>query len=98
MSSSDIKMSPSNISTYIYFLYIYLLWYLPEIVNKAYSSRLFQWVVNVVDIHLSLIEEMVKDIDSIYSSWSLLLVSKDQVYPFMQVGTDVVTFQGLKKQ
>ena len=38
---------------------------------------------------------MVEDIERFYGLLPLLLVTKDQVYPLMEVGGDVVTLQGL---
>ncbi len=75
-----------------------LFWDLAKIVDKANGSRLFKWVINVVDVHLALIEEMVEDIDRFHRWRTLLLVTKDQVDPFMQMGADIVTLQSLKTQ
>ncbi len=74
-----------------------LFWDLAKIVDKSNGSCLFKWVINVVDVHLALIEEMVEDIDRFHRWRTLLLVTKDQVDPFMQMGADIVTLQSLKK-
>lgn len=73
----------------------YLLGDLPEVVDEANGGSLLQWVVDVVDVHLALIEEVVEDIDSLHGGWPLLLVAEYEVYPLMQVGADVVTLESL---
>lgn len=40
---------------------------------------------------------MVEDIHCLHRWRTLLLVTKDQVDPFMQMGADIVTLQSLKK-
>lgn len=40
---------------------------------------------------------MVEDIHCLHRRRTLLLVTKDQVDPFMQMGADIVTLQSLKK-
>lgn len=73
-----------------------LFWDLAKVVDESNCSSFFKWVIDVVDIHLTLIKEMVKDINCLDRWWPLLLVTKDQVNPFMQMGADIVTLQSLK--
>lgn len=63
---------------------------LAKVVDEADGGRLFQRVVNVVDVHLALIEEMVEHVYSLHRWRALLLVAEYEVNPFMQVGTDIV--------
>lgn len=51
-----------------------------------------------VNIHISLVEEVMEDINSLDCRLSLLLVPKYQVNPFMQVCWDIVTLQGCSVQ
>lgn len=76
----------------------YLLRDLTEVINEANGGGLLQWVVDVVDIHLTLVEKVVEDVDGFHCSGTLLLVAKDQVDPLMEVGTDVVALQSLQFQ
>lgn len=55
----------------------YLFRNLTEVVDEPYCGCLFQWVVYVVDIHLTLIKQMVEDIYSFYCGRALLFVAKD---------------------
>ena len=47
-----------------------------------------------VDINVSLIEEMVEDIDGINRLLSLLFVSKNEIDPVVHVGRDIVALEG----
>jgi len=49
----------------------------------------------VKDTNCSFIEEVVENIVGIQSLSSGLLVAKDEVYPLVEVGRDVVTLQSL---
>lgn len=50
---------------------------LSKIINEPDGGRLLQRVINVIDIHLSLIEQVMKHVDCFYSWWTLLLVAKN---------------------
>ena len=67
-----------------------------KVVDESYGGRLFEGVVNVVDVHLTLVEQVVEDIHGLHSRRTLLLVAENQVDPFVKVGRDVVTLQSLK--
>lgn len=69
---------------------------LSKIINEPDGGRLLQWVINVVNIHLSLIEQVMKHIDCFYSWWTLLLVAKNEVNPLMKVSWDVFALQRLQ--
>lgn len=69
---------------------------LSEVVDEADGGRLFERVVDVVDVHLTLIEEVVEDVDRLHSRRALLLVAKNQVDPFVEVGRYVVALQRLQ--
>lgn len=62
-----------------------LFWDLSKIINKPDGGCLLQWVINVVNIHLSLVEQVMKHVDCFYSRWTLLLVAKNEVNPLMKV-------------
>lgn len=70
---------------------------MPKVVDEADGGRLLQRVVDVVDVDLTLVKEVVKDVDSLYGRWTLLLVAEDEVDPLVKVGRHVVALQGLKK-
>lgn len=69
---------------------------LSEVVDEADGGRLFERVVDVVDVHLTLVEEVVEDVDRLHSRRALLLVAENQVDPFVEVGRYVVTLQRLQ--
>lgn len=69
---------------------------LSEVVDEADGGRLFERVVDVVDVHLTLVEEVVEDVDRLHSRRALLLVAKNQVDPFVEVGRYVVALQRLQ--
>lgn len=46
-----------------------------------------------VNIHIAFIEEMMENIYSLNSCLPILLVTKDEIYPFMQMLRHIVTFQ-----
>lgn len=74
----------------------YLLWYLSEVADKTQDGALNQRIFDVVEVHLVSIEVRVVGVNGLHSSWAMLLVAKNQVYPAMEVCTDIVTFQCLK--
>lgn len=69
---------------------------LSEVVDEADGGRLFERVVDVVDVHLTLVEEVVEDVDRLHSRRALLLVAENQVDPFVEVGRYVVALQRLQ--
>ena len=75
----------------------HLFWNLTEVIDKPNGGIFLEWIINGVDINVTLVEEMVEHIDSINSCLALLLASEDEINPFMKVSTYIVTFQGLKK-
>lgn len=75
----------------------YLFWYLSKVVYKSNGCIFLQGIINTVYIHIAFIEEMMEHIDSIFCCLTLLFVAKDQVYPLMEVGTNVVWLKGLGK-
>lgn len=80
---------------YVFFAQIRLVKHLfgdlAKVVDETDGGCLFQGVVDVVDVHLALIEKMVEHVDSLHCWRALLLVAEYKVDPFMQVGTDIVT-------
>ena len=54
-------------------------------------------VFYLVNVHSSFVEEMVEDVVSFESFFSVLFVPKDEVNPLVEVGGDIVTFQSLEK-
>lgn len=69
----------------------HLLGNLAKVVDEPNGGCLLQGVVDVVDVHLALIEKVVEDVDSVHCCGALLLVAKDQIDPLVQVGAHVVT-------
>lgn len=59
---------------------------LPKVVDEADGGRLLQRVVDVVDVNLSLVEEVVEDVDGLHGWRALLLVAEDEVDPLVEVG------------
>ena len=74
----------------------YLLWNLSKVVDEPYDGIFLQRVCNAVDVDIALVEQVVKDVNCFYSCRSLLLGPEYQINPFMEVCTDIVTFQGLE--
>lgn len=70
---------------------------LTEVVDEADGGRLFERVVDVVDVHLALVEQVVEDIHRLHSWGALLLVAEDQVDPLVEVGGHVVALQRLNR-
>lgn len=70
---------------------------LSEVVDEADGGCLFEWVVDVVDVHLTLVEQVVEDVDRLHGRRTLLLVAENQVDPFVEVGRHVVALQSLEK-
>lgn len=58
---------------------------LSKIINEPDGGRLLQRVIDVVNVHLSFIEQVMEHVDCLYSWWTLLLVAKNEVNPFMEV-------------
>lgn len=69
---------------------------LSKVVDEADGGCLLEWVVDVVDVHLALIEQVVENVDCLHGRRTLLLVSENQVDPFMEMGRHVVTLQSLQ--
>lgn len=67
-----------------------------EVVDEADGGRLLERVVDVVDVHLTLVEQVVEDIDRLHGRRTLLLVAENQVDPFVEVGRYVVALQRLQ--
>ena len=76
-------------------LFVYLFWHLSKVVYERDGGISLNRVLNLVNVHRALIEEVVKDVVSLESLVSCLLVAKDQVYPLMKVGGHIVTFKCL---
>jgi hypothetical protein len=67
-----------------------LLGYLSEIVNEAYDRIALEWVVDLVDVHRALVEQVMKHVGRVDSGLSLLLVAEYQVDPLVQVCRHVI--------
>ena len=67
-----------------------------EVVDEPDGGGLLEGVVDVVDVHLALVEQVVEHIDRLHRRRTLLLEAKDQVDPLMEVGRYVVTLQSLE--
>lgn len=69
---------------------------LSEVVDETDGGRLLEWVVDVVDVHLTLVKQVMENIDCLHGRRALLLVSKNQVDPFVEVGRHIVALQSLQ--
>lgn len=69
---------------------------LSKVVDEANGGCFLQWVVDVVDVHLTLVEQVVEDVDCFHGWRTLLLVAKNEVDPFMEVGRHIVALQRLQ--
>lgn len=78
---------------YIYFIIqkTNLFWNLTKIIDEANGGVFLEGVVNAVDVNISLVEQMMEHINWFYGCWPLLFVSKNQIYPLVQVCTNKVT-------
>ena len=68
---------------------------LSKVVDKPNGSILLQGVVNSIDIHIPLIEQMVEHVGGIHSQRSLLFVPEDEVDPLVDVSAHVVALERL---
>lgn len=75
---------------------MYLLWNLSKVADKSQDGAFDKWVTDAVQVHLITIEIGVKDVHSLHCSWAMLFVAKDQIYPVMEMGADIIAFQCLK--
>lgn len=64
----------------------YLFGDLSKVVDEADGCRFFQRVVDVVDVHLTFIEQVVEDVDGLHCWRTLLLVAENEVDPLVEVG------------
>ena len=71
---------------------------LSKVVDEADGCGFLERVVDGVDVDVSLVEQMMEDVDRIHGRGALLLVTKYQVDPLVQARTHVVTLQGLREQ
>ena len=59
---------------------------LPKVVDEPYGGVSLKGVLYAEDVHVPLVEEGVENVDRVHRRRALLLVPKNQVYPFMQPG------------
>ena len=62
---------------------MYLLRYLSKVVDKANSGIFLERIIYAKDVNISLVEQMMKDVDRFHSRGTILSVPKDQIDPFM---------------
>lgn len=73
-----------------------LFWNLTKIIDEADGGVFLEGVVNAVDVDISLVEQMMEHINWFHGRRPLLFVSKNQIYPLVQVCTDKITLHSLK--
>lgn len=69
-----------------------------KVVNEADGGRLLERVVDVVNVNLTLVEQVVEDVDRLHGWRTLLLVAENEVDPFMEVGRHVIALQCLRPE
>lgn len=74
----------------------YLLGHLPKVADEPQNCASDQGVPEGTKVHSVTVEIGVKGVHGLHGSWTLLLISKDKVYPVVEVGADEVAFQGLE--
>ena len=78
----------TQVSSYIS---LYLFWNLAEIVDKADSGIPPQRVLNTVDVHVALVEQVMEDVDRLHGRRTLLPETEDEVDPLVEVRAHIVT-------
>ena len=76
----------------------HLFWNLSKIVDEANGEIILERIINSIDVNIAPVKQLVEHIDCLDSCWPLLFVSKYQIYPLMEVGTHIVTLQGLDQR
>lgn len=76
--------------------FFYLFGNLAKVADVSQDCTLDDGVLSIPPASLS-IEVRVECVHTFYSSRTLLPVPKNQIYPQVEVGTHVVTFQGLRE-
>ncbi len=73
----------------------YLFRHLSEVMNERDDSVPLHGVRDLVNVHCSLVEEMVEDVVTQHGVLPSLLEPEDQVNPLVEVCRDIVTLQCL---
>lgn len=68
---------------------------LTKVIDESNGGILFQWIVNVIDVHVALVEQMMEYIDRINRRLAQLFVAKYQIDPQVNILTDIVTLECL---
>ena len=76
----------------------HLFWNLAKIVDEANGGIFLERIIDAIDVNIALVKQMMEHIDCLDSCWPLLFVPKYQIYPLMEVGTHIVTLQGLDRR
>lgn len=74
--------------------YFYLFRNLAKVANVSEDCAPYHGVFSILLTSLS-VEVRMESVDTFYSSGTLLAVSKNKVDPQVEMGTNIVTFQGL---
>ena len=69
----------------------HLLRHLSKVMDKRNGCNSFHGILNLVNIHSTLIKEMMEHIMSLHSFISTLFAAKDKINPFVEMGGDIVT-------
>lgn len=92
--ANEIIIIKDNFIFVVQFL-AYLLRDLSKVIDESYGCVFLQRIVYIVYVDLSLVEQMMEDVDGIDGRLSLLLAAEDQIYPLVEMRTDVITLQCL---
>ena len=75
-----------------------LLGNLTEVVDESDDGGLLERIRDAVDVDVTFVKQIVEDVHRLHCSRPLLLVSENQVNPFVEVRADVITLERLRKQ
>lgn len=56
-------------------------WNLTKVVNEPDHGTTLHRIVDGIDVHISFVKEVVKDVGCLYRRLSTLFVAEDEVYP-----------------
>ena len=71
---------------------------LAEVVDEADGGVPLEGILDGEDVNVSLVEEVVEDVDGVGGGGALLLPAEDQVDPLVQVGRHVLALKRLPVQ
>ncbi len=69
---------------------------LTKVVDETNHGAPLDGIIDGVDVHIALVEEVMEDVGCLDCRLATLLIAKNKVYPVMQVGRHVLALQGLQ--